>query len=466
MLHIEDELKKCDFNDKRLTERAALLGKTFSENPELSINAACGSAEESKAAYRFFQNSKVTPCKILSNHIDNTLARIKETKNDILIIQDTTDLIYTQFPSISGMGVNHTDEHFSSEVRGIRLHSSFAVDLFGVPLGILKQSFFTHEDYRSARNQAESNIEMVNKHISIEKKESYRWIEHLKEAKQLTQSLPGNVIHVADRECDIYEFLFQAEMDKLTYVIRSSNDRIVENDDDRGGADTIQKRLDTSTKLGKIRVIKNHRPIDCRVKVINVTLRPPYRSPAARSDSYELNSITANVVEVKSMPTSEIKLHWKLITNIPVQGFNEAVKVIDIYKRRWSIECFHRILKSGFKVEKARLNDRYRIENLASILSIASWYIYWIYMFARELPIMNASKIFDTLAIKVLKTSAKKLKVSLSGKFTIKKAVFILARLGGFSGRKSDGEPGMLSIWRGWGKLNERTEFYEELTYG
>ena len=77
-----------------------------------------------------------------------------------------------------------------------------------------------------------------------------------------------------------------------------------------------------------------------------------------------------------------------------------------------------------------------------------------------------ADKIFSADAINILKISAKKLRVPLQGKMTIKKAIFILARLGGFAGRKSDGDPGMVSIWRGWGKLHERMEFMEELTYG
>ncbi len=464
MLSVMDELSGCDFKDQRLTQRAMSLATSIAENPELSIHAACGSAIESKAAYRFFQNPKVTPPLILKGHIKNTVDRIKNSKQDILVVQDTTDLIYTHFPSISGLGNQRKDEGFDSAVKGIKLHNSIAISRSGVPLGLLKQSFFTHEDYKSKRGQKETNVRGINKKIPIEQKESFRWIEHFKETDQLLRSTSDRVIHVADRECDIFEFLFQVETEKSNYVVRSSSDRMIKTGSRKRDTDTIQNQLDKSPVCGIITVLKDNVSIDCEVKVVNVTLGPPQRSPEAKS--IDLKPISVNIVEVKSKDKSEKKLHWRLLTNLASSTFEDAIEIVDIYKRRWSVECFHRILKSGFGVENARLKDRFRIENMASILSVVSWYIFWLYSFSRSCPDLLAKKIFDDQAIKILKISAKKLKVTIQGNFTIKKAILILARLGGFAARKSDGEPGMINIWRGWRKLNERIEFLEELTYG
>jgi hypothetical protein len=463
MLKIKNELKGCDFKDERLTKRAMLLATVLSENPELSIHTACGSAIESKAAYRFFQNQNVVPDIILSGHIKNTIDRVNKTAKDILVIQDTTDLIYTQFPSTQGLGEVNKSEGYANAVKGIKLHNSIAVSMDGVPLGLLRQSFFTHEDYKSKRGQVGKNTVGMNKKIPIEQKESFRWIEHFKKTNELLGFDNRRIIHVADRECDIFEFLFEVETAKSLYVIRSSRDRISNGTRHSKNQCTIQKQLDSAQSIGTISVVKDNISIDCNIKYISANIIPPQRLPEAKS--MVLMPIKVNVVEVKSLEKSN-NLHWRILTNLPVDNFEEALTVVSIYKRRWAVECFHRILKSGFSIEKARLKNRFRIENLASILSIAAWYIFWLYSFARVHPNLLAQKICDSLTIKILKISAKKLKVDIKGKFNIEKAILIIARLGGFSARQSDGEPGMMSIWRGWGKLNERLEFYEEMNCG
>ncbi len=98
------ELSGCEFGDRRLTSRVISLSTLISENPELSINAACGSFDQSKAAYRFFDNDKVKTTNLIEPHVQRTCDRIASSTGDILLIQDTTDLIYTQFPTISDLG--------------------------------------------------------------------------------------------------------------------------------------------------------------------------------------------------------------------------------------------------------------------------------------------------------------------------------------------------------------------------
>lgn len=119
---------------------------------------------------------------------------------------------------------------------------------------------------------------------------------------------------------------------------------------------------------------------------------------------------------------------------------------------------------TGYDFGDYRLRKRVsRLENLASLLSIFSWHIFWLYNLSRALPSISAKKIFTDGEVKVLKISAKKLKIYFE-KFNLQTAVLIIARLSGFSGRKCDGLPGMINIWRGWRKLHERLEFIEELS--
>ena len=116
-----------------------------------------------------------------------------------------------------------------------------------------------------------------------------------------------------------------------------------------------------------------------------------------------MNNISINIIEVKETKAkNEDYLHWRLLTNLECNDFDKIIDIIDIYKARWNIECFHRILKSGFGIEKARLNSREKIEKLATILSIISWHIFWLYMFSRESPDLCASIIYTSEEIKIL----------------------------------------------------------------
>ena len=183
---LADEFTSCSLSDQRLTKRLINLVESISENPELSINAACGSFAASKAAYRFLQNPNVTPAAIMGSHTLKTKERCAEKAGRILLVQDTTDLIYTQYTSIQDLGVKmRSKEGFDNDVRGLMLHTSFALSAEGVPLGILKQTTFTYDQIKSKRGQTETCVRGINKTIPIEEKASYRWIEHLKEPNQL-----------------------------------------------------------------------------------------------------------------------------------------------------------------------------------------------------------------------------------------------------------------------------------------
>lgn len=462
---LSNEFKTCDFGDKRLTSRIIQLANSISENPECSINAACGSFAASKAAYRFFQNEKVNPNSILDNHVENTLERVRACRSRVLIIQDTTDLIYTHFPSIEDLGQRLRGRGAAKTgVSGILLHSSFAVSSDGVPLGVLKQTYYTYDEVRENRGQVGCNIRGLNKKIPIEQKASHRWIEHLVEASNHLKPVVPQIVHVADRECDIYEFLQSANDHGSQYVVRSSWNRRTHEGPAFHDASTIVEALSHEPVAGNVTLTIDGKPITCRIKTLGTVLKPPQRSDEAKS--MKLVPLRVGIVDIKQVDCQLEPIHWRILTNLPVSSIEQAIDVIAIYKQRWSIECFHRILKSGFGVEKARLANRLRLENLASLLSVVSWHIFWLFQFGRKMPALEAAKVFDPIAIEVLRASAKKLKINTSTKLSIGKAIQIIAQLGGFLGRKSDGEPGMMSIWRGWRNLHERIEFMEALTCG
>jgi len=464
------EFAGCDFADVRLTNRVIALADTLRQNPQESINMACGSAKQSKAAYRFFQNEKVTPQKILEPHTQQTIERAKKLTTPIIIIQDTTDLIY-HFPSIQGLGRKIKSKGFIDSVKGLELHSSLAVNLDGTPVGILKQTFFTYEDIRNDRGQEKVNIARSHKLYPIEKKTSFRWVEHFLETDKVLKKENIEAVHVADRECDIYEFLQSVIQTGSKCVVRSQSDRRTHEGDKSREISTLEKKLNAACVMGQVEVkkkLKDGKVMTsiCNVKSTKVLLRKPQRGSDAKSK--ELVNIPINVVEVKEISSvnNEKSLHWRLLTNLDCDTYESLLEIIKIYKARWNIECFHRILKSGFGVEKARLNSRERIEKLASILSVVSWHLFWLYKFSREVPQLAASLFFDMEELRILTISSKKLKVAISEPLNLQTAILIIARLGGYSVKKLNSMPGMEVMWRGWKKFYERCEFFREITYG
>lgn len=458
---VSSEFDKLNLGDKRLTARAAMLASAISENPETSINAACGSFSASKAAYRFFENERISSEQLLQQHVSNTCERITSTASPILVIQDTTDLIYTKHPSTEGLGSICQNNGFKEGVKGIRLHSSLAVTTAGVPLGILKQTFFTYEEVREARGQKEKNDNFINKKFSIDKKVSYRWLDHYRSTNEMLPNL--EVVHVADREGDIYEFLQILIGTPTKFVIRSSMNRRTHEGPKSQDYESIDQKLSIASRIGQIKVKKDNEEIACDVKSVNILFKPPQRQKTAQY--FSLSPLAINVVEVKGK-SGKTEIHWKLLTNLSCLNMADVMAVIEIYKTRWCIESFHRILKSGFGIEKARLNQRSKIEKLATMLSIISWHIFWLYTLSRECPNLSIKKIFDSETIRVLLLSAKKLEPKYRRCRTIKDGVLIIARLGGYLGRKSDGPPGMITIWRGWRTLQERLMFMESMPYG
>lgn len=300
---ISIEFEKCKFGDSRITDRILKVANTFRNNPQTSINAACGSFDQSKAAYRLFENEKVTIDKIIEPHINQSLSRAKNLDGYVILIQDTTTITCT-YPTTKNLGLRVKNPGFKDGIKGIELHSSLAVSSSGVPIGILKQTFFTYDQIREKRGQIERNIQGSNKFYSIEEKASNRWIEHLEAADDLAKQESVNFIHVADRECDIYEFLQLSHNKNAKYVVRSSSNRTIYEEKSRRQSQTIEARLSKLAAQGKITLeIKNsHGKIEnhhCEIRYLSTYLFAPYRK--ITSEIQPLENIPVNIVEIKEI---------------------------------------------------------------------------------------------------------------------------------------------------------------------
>lgn len=461
-----DELGCIDLGDKRLDERIKRVGQAFYEKSESPINQACGTWADTKAAYRLFDNPKVEPSKILKAHRAAALERIK-CHSEILAIQDTTFFNYDDHESKTGLGNINCNK---SPVWGLLAHNTLVTSKDGLPLGLFDQKIY-----------ARKNKKKRSKHYaSIEEKESYRWVEPI---DSLKAALPGTVhcTIVADREADIFELMQACEKAEYDFVIRSTHNRVVGEKKKRWGAEKnaneylkeflakqpVKAVLQVETEDAKSR---KARTADVELRFCPIEFPAPWRldlacdGPSLKNKNRAPNSrarIRLFVVEVceTSPPKGCEKLHWRLLTSIPVESPADAIAVIETYKRRWTIEIYHKVLKSGCKVEDIRLETFERLERCLTLYSIIACRLLWMTKVNQSEPEAPCTKVFDAEEWKTLHKMINRGKPLPRKTPSIRQAIHWMAQLGGFLARKGDGEPGIIYVWRGWQTLNTVLRF-------
>jgi len=442
----ESELGSVDLGDKRLNKRLLSVAETLSSMPLSPINQASQDWAAAKAAYRLFSNEKVTPESLLSVHRENTVRRaLKEEV--ILAIQDTTYLNYSNHHSCSGLG------YIQEGLKGVVIHNTLAITPEGLPLGLLGQA-------KSSRQSPKKKEHYTKR--STKERESYRWIEALEETSRLTKDVK-KVVTVCDREADIYDFLQAAEAQDALYLIRAHHKRAL--------ADISQTNLFESMRqkppAGKIeinipsRAGKKAHTVEAAVSFDTLRISPPKAIvKQARLESIKLYAVM--VQEIQNEPDQD-SLQWLLITNDPVLCLEDAIEKIKWYKARWQIEIYHKIFKSGCKVEDCRLETIDRLYVYLALFGIIAWRIYWLTHINRTHPKADVSLVLSKIeqeALSLLSSQRDKKKTQIK---TVRQAIIAIAKLGGFLARRHDGHPGPTVIWRGWQRLADGTIMVEAI---
>ena len=216
-----EEMKAADLADKRLDDRLAQVLSLLGQRPTASIPAACGGHAETTGAYRFFNNEKVAPRGILQPHYDCTKQRIAENPV-VVLVQDTTEIDVTR-PEKQVVGAGPLD---GSSRRGVFLHPLEAFTADGTPLGTVWADMWARPDAEVSLSQEDKQKQ--RKVTPIEEKESYRWLEGLRQARAVAQELPTTTcICVADSEADIYEVIAEPRGTQrpVEWLIRACYDR-------------------------------------------------------------------------------------------------------------------------------------------------------------------------------------------------------------------------------------------------
>jgi Transposase DNA-binding/Transposase Tn5 dimerisation domain len=433
----------AELPDKRLNHRFAEIAATFADKPLDSIPQACGSSQVAKATYRFLQNKRVAAHALL-HALTAVTAEYCRRRPVVLAIHDTTSVNYSTLSNTTGLGPISN----STKARGLYLHSTLAVRPDGVPLGLL------HQEYWSRPLEKRT----VDSHsLAMEDKESRKWLQGVEGVKAVLKALPDaerpRIIHLMDREGDIHDVLEIIGTSGDGAIIRSAHNRLV--DDPNGKAHQAvaaspllgTKSLDVPACHGRPK-----RKARLELRSITTTITPS-RSHVGQADQQPINWSLVEAREINA-PEGTEALHWLLWTTEPATTLAETLEVLQFYKLRWRIEDFHLTLKSGCRAEALELETAERLTKALTIYSGVAVRILMLRDLARQEPEAPCTTILSDDAWKAMWIHFNKKQLTTKVQIpTVKQAILWIGRLGGHLNRKSDGMPGVRTLWRGWRDL-------------
>ena len=442
----EAEFGRVELTDERLRQRLYTMARDFFAKPLAAVPQACdGSTAKTKAAYRFCHNPQVTMETVLRPHIEATVERIR-THGVVLAAQDTTDLDYTHHNlATTGLGPLQSIDDLTV---GLKLHETLAFTPEGLPLGLLDAKCWARDG--SAQQQDPNR--------PIEDKESIRWLESYRRVAEVQRLCPDTtLVSVGDREADIFELFEQALSNpagpKLLVRAHRGRHRKVEGQPRVEGQPLWDHmaRQPVAAYQG-LSIPRNgkrrERKVTLAVRHARVKVKPPRGHKGA---ALRLWAIYAH--EVDHDPASEDEsVSWMLLTTVETTTPEQAVERLGWYAGRWGIEVFHRILKSGCRIEDRQLGTADRLEACLAIDLVIAWRIQWLTVSGEETPDVGCDIIFAEEEWKALYTYLFNRPPPATPP-TLGEAIGMLAKLGGFLGRKSDGRPGPMVLWRGLCRL-------------
>lgn len=438
---IDKEMSSLSLGDERLNKRTLLTMESRYANPGASFpEAAKGNPAQMKATYRFFDNKKVEMDKILFPHYNSTIKRFGDHQV-ILAPQDTTELDYSTHPATDGIGP------IGKYNRGLLLHDTIAFTEEGTPLGLINIQVWK-------RNEEDIGKSCNRKPISIGAKESNKWLNSYHSCEEIQQRCPDKtIVSIGDREADIYELFYEKVRlnAKTELLVRSEKSRLRRNTEDYVW-DILQKEPEQCRMEVNIPRSGNRkeRTTTVSVKMKKVTIIAPGRKsklPKIQLTCIYIKEINYNETEINN------PLEWMLYTTVEVTDNDMMLRVIDWYSKRWCIEIYHKVLKSGCKIEDRQFGNSDRIQNCLAIDLIMAWRIFYLTKLGREVPNLPCDVYFDEYEWKALVFYHTK-KEPPETPPTLSESILLVGKLGGHLGRKGDGMPGVECMWKGLEKLD------------
>jgi hypothetical protein len=449
----QNEFGGAPLGDARLSKRLVNVAEAKAEVPYRAFTGvARGDWPAVKGYYRMIDkpdDSAVTMANILLPHRERTVRRMQGQRT-VLCVQDGTDINYTNLDQCEGLGPIGTNQT-GAKSRGLHLHSTLAVAPNGLPLGVLHAQCIAPKE-KSPKDKRHSYA------IPIEEKRSFIWIEHYREVVALSSAMPHTrLINVCDREADFFElFDEQRQNPRADLLVRARYNRIINEEPIKLFTAVRQEPIVSRVRVHiprqsarpkkskqKARPKRPGRTSDLAVRYKQVQMRPGQYRP-------DKEPITIWVIHAReeNPPPNTDAVEWFLLTTINITSAADAEECLRWYCLRWRIEDWHRVLKSGCRIEDIAHKTAERLRRAIAINLVIAWRIMVMTLMGREVPELPAEILFSDIELRTLKAYAKKKR--LKSPTLLGEAVKLVAKIGGYLGRKHDPPPGHQIMWRGY----------------
>lgn len=429
-----------DLGDRRRDERFVKIIENIVRYPGGSIPRHNQRWYDTKATYEFFKNEDIK-LESISGAISAFGARQAE-RQQLLIIHDTSTISYND---LQAEGLGYID---NAAGKGIFCHSSIAATAEGIPLGLLNQIIWSREPAQLGKSAK-------RRQKPFEEKESYKWYQAIRSVNELL-SREITKIHIGDRDADIYELFFSEPEEKAELLIRARHNRKTTAGSDLWQHIGNQKAVAEEEIVIPDQTGKRKKKVWVEIRYKEVEILCP-----AHKTGKVYESVVLTAIEVRQKGNNKDGIQWKLLTTLSINTAEEAKQCMRWYSYRWLIERFHYVLKSGCGIESLQLKKAGSLMKAVAVYSLAAFRIMQLTYQCRQTPEASCELVLSRQQWEVLYMLKTKTNQLPEQPPTLQEATKWLAQMGGYLGRKSDGPPGLKTVWLGYETLVQAVALYE-----
>lgn len=448
---VRGELEGVDLGDERRSRRAVGIAERLAEQPDVSLPAAMGDRAWSEALYRHLAGDRVTLQALVEPHVRRTIGRVA-AEEVVYAISDTTDFTFSGVARREGLG------RLTKKDQGFLAHVTLAVASDRRPLGLLGVHTWERGPKKASTLWSRRN----------EARESEKWAQGIRSAQERAGADAGRLVHVTDREGDIFELLAELVGGGRRFIIRAGQDRALlqlDAEDERRLFDAAQvtptafvTEVPLSARVAK-RTPQNRRAFPTR-RERRATLSFASRSVTikrARQRSAKLPpAVTVNIVHVFELgpPPGEKPVEWLLLTSEPVETRAQVEQIVAGYRARWVIEEYFKAIKTGCAYESRQLESAHTLQAMLGFTLLVAYSLLLMRSLSRLGRDEPAEAVLSTTQLLVLRAKTRNLPEAP----TVRTALLAVAGLGGHL--KNNGDPGWQTLSKGWARLLALEEGY------
>ncbi|RPJ58558.1 MAG: IS4 family transposase [Acidobacteria bacterium] len=444
---VSEEFEGVELGDPRRNKRAKKIADRLAAQPPASLPAAMVDRAMLEALYRHLASESGSFEALLNAHVQRSVSRVKAA-DFAYAVHDTTDCSFSGESRRAGLGtINAKDQGFLAHVT-----LAVAADGSRLPLGLLGVERIVRHEHKKTRQRSSKETRRDPK------RESLRWSRGVAHAETLVGEA-GRLIHVTDREGDIYRLLAEMVTGGQRFIVRAVQDRPLEIGEDVARLfDLAQETAATFvtevplTRRGKHHWPSKHPLRTGRLATLSfATLPLRIRRPSKHSGDLP-KVLEMNAVHVFELgpPPGQPAVEWLLLTSEPITTRAEVERVVEGYRTRWTIEEYFKAVKTGCAYESRQLESYHALSNLLAYTFVVAYALLLMRALARTGRTWPATAILSDTEIEVLRKLDKR---AVGVDPSVRDALLAIAALGGHV--KNNGDPGWLVLSRGWQRLRD-----------